>query len=266
MGVIFDGRKYADRKTEELKKKAVEFADKNNRRAKLATIYNPEDRASVVYTNVKEKKAEEIGVLFEKYSTIEFKHTLGNLVPMLNEDQSVDGIMVQVPLGIESAESMIEEIDPRKDVDGLREASPFVPATVRSVMEILKIAFTSPSIPLLGKEREEISICVLGSKGVVGSGVINQLHQMDVPTLWGMDSDNLDLEKLVQADVIISATGVQGAFTPEMVKDGVILIDIGFPKGDFDQDVAKKAKFFTPVPGGVGPVTVVSLFANLLKV
>ncbi len=260
MGVIFDGRKYADRKTEELRKKAVEFADKNNRRAKLATIYNPDDKASAVYTNVKEKKAEEIGVLFEKYSIIEFKHTLGNLVPMLNEDQSVDGVMVQVPLGIESVESMIEEIDPRKDVDGLREESLFVPATVRAVMEILKVAMENHR----GNNLERV--VVLGSKGVVGSGVVNQLHQMDVPTLWGMDSDSLDLERLVQAEVIISATGVQGAFTAEMVKDGVIIIDVGFPKGDFDQDVAKKTKFFTPVPGGVGPVTVVSLFSNLLKV
>ena len=80
-----------------------------------------------------------------------------------------------------------------------------------------------------------------------------------------MDKDDFDPSTLLRADVVISATGQAGIIKPDMIKEGVIAIDVGYPKGDFDPEVAKKASFFTPVPGGVGPVTVAMLFANLLN-
>lgn len=273
MGKIFDGVKFANKKTEELKRAVQRFEEKNGRRPKLVTIYDPNNQAGRIYTNIKEKKAGEIGVLFEKYSIDEFRYQIDNLVPMLNSDKSVDGIMVQVPL-FEAEENgrakelqLISMIDPKKDVDGLREESGYVPAVVRAVLEILKFSFSSLQFSVSDPTNQFLSksVTVLGSKGFVGSRLMEQLHKLDVSMLSGMDSDNLDLEILLQADVVISATGVQGLFSPDMVKDGVCLIDIGYPQGDFDPIVAAKTSFYTPVPGGVGPVTVVSLFANLLN-
>lgn len=101
-------------------------------------------------------------------------------------------------------------------------------------------------------------VVIVGSKGEVGRRLLKLL-----PMAVGIDKeDSLDILK--SADTIISATGQEGLITPDMAKDGVVAIDLGFPKGDFAPEVAQKASFFTPVPGGVGPVTVVSLFENLL--
>lgn len=230
-----------------LSHRVIEWTEEHGRAPKLVTFYNPEDMGSRVYTNIKEKKAKELGILFEKIANYKLQdiNKSKTLVSEYNEDPTVDGIMVQVPM--EGQNDLIDLIDPEKDVDGLREDSSYLPATVMAVVEILKSA---------GNTGGEV--IVVGNKGQVGKKLTEVLK------CGGMDKEDWETLRLKNADVIISATGQEGLIKPEMVKNGVICIDVGYPKGDFDFSVSLKASFFTPVPGGVGPVTVAMLFKNLI--
>lgn len=187
---------------------------------------------------------------------IEVAKRLGVEIVMNKIDGDEDGIMVQLPHP--DSENLISQIPPEKDVDGLREDSPFLPAAVRAVKEIL----TSPSIPLLNQEREgKGEVLIVGSRGFVGKKLMKVLSTRY--SVSGMDKEDFDSEKIKEFDIVISATGQESLI--KEVKDGAICIDLGFPKGDFDPSTALRASFFTPVPGGVGPVTVACLFENLLS-
>ncbi len=236
--MIFDGKKFAAQIEEQLRLKVTSLTQK----PKLVVILDPVNQGSVTYTNIKKKFAERIGVDF----------VIGDQtkIPQYNADKSVDGIIVQLP--IEDSQKLIDQIDPNKDVDGLRGDSPFIAAAVKAVDEILN------SNPPAGGQNLSKKILVVGAKGQVGQKLV-QKFQCD-----GIDKDNFNPEKLKTADVVISATGQHSLIKEDMVKDGVVTIDLGFPTGDFDPEIANKASFFTPVPGGVGPVTVAMLFQNLL--
>jgi methylenetetrahydrofolate dehydrogenase (NADP+)/methenyltetrahydrofolate cyclohydrolase len=212
---------------------------------------------------MKAKKAEEFGVEFEKFpiTNLNDQINIKTQIQKFNRDEVVDGIIIQMPLGTKNDPELIKQIDLNKDVDGMRRESGVMPATVRAVLEILKYAFyNTPHPPLnLRGGAGGGNILVIGNKGLVGSRIQEELG------CEGMDKDDFDPKKLMTADAIISATGVASLINGQMVKDGVICIDVGYPKGDFDPSTALKAGFFTPVPGGVGPVTVVSLFANLVE-
>ena len=242
--MVFNGNQFAERKLNTLLR-----LDSDHRKKSIVVLLDPDNLQGRVYVNAKRKVAELLGVNFNVYSIPD--------IEAWNSDESIDGIMIQLPY--KGSRELIEQISPKKDVDGLREDSPYLMGVTRGVMAVLNEA-------LKGKNGNLLNWVVLGSSGVVGTNVMEQLHKMELTNLVGMDATTMDLDKLKQADVVISATGVQGMFDEEMVRDGVIIIDIGFPKGDFSSNVAKKASFFTPVPGGVGPVTVVSLFENLLGV
>jgi methylenetetrahydrofolate dehydrogenase (NADP+) / methenyltetrahydrofolate cyclohydrolase len=245
--VVFNGRELADKLKREMKKKI-------NRKLKLVTFYNPNHKPSVIYTNVKARAAEELGIEFEKIQFSDDKDKIKAKIRELNQDRTVNGIMIQLPFsGKEEDRELIGEITPEKDVDGLREDSPFVPATVRAVYEIMREAG-------VGQE----TVAVVGSEGMVGKKLVKYLTEKNYQVI-PMDKTDFDGKLLKGARVIISATGQKGLIRPEMVNEGVIAIDVGFPEGDFDPAVASKAAFFTPVPGGVGPVTVVCLFKNLAQ-
>lgn len=240
--MIFDGKKFAANKIQRLLRLPEE-----KRKKKLVVLLDPNNTQGASYVRMKQKLAERLGVEFVVYDTPD--------VESWNADLSVDGIMVQLPYP--GSEEIISQISPIKDVDGLREESMYLMGVTRGVLEVLKVAVGSMSLM-------DLNVVVLGSSGVVGASVMDQLHKLGLVNLVGMDAQTMDLEKLKKADVVITATGVQGLFTADMVSEGAIIIDVGFPKGDFDLEVSKKASFYTPVPGGVGPVTVVSLFENLL--
>jgi methylenetetrahydrofolate dehydrogenase (NADP+)/methenyltetrahydrofolate cyclohydrolase len=225
---------------------------------------------------LKAKKAEELGIQFEKFQFSIFPaerdpalqdnfHSISQLINELNKDKSVDGIMIQLPFGGERENEIVRMIGPKKDVDGLREDSPFVPATVRAVLEILSITSHPPLNLRGGVGGGDIKVVVVGASGEVGMGLMKHLVFSNYH-LVGMGKSDFDVEKIKTADVVISCTGQAGLIKSEMVKPGVIAIDVGYPGGDFDPEVAGKAAFFTPVPGGVGPVTVVMLFANLVGI
>jgi methylenetetrahydrofolate dehydrogenase (NADP+) / methenyltetrahydrofolate cyclohydrolase len=258
MAIIFDGRMYAAKIEQEVREKVAKMP----RKPKLVSILDPNDVGSVVYTNIKKKKAESLGILFESYQLPVDSYQLIN---QLNNDENVDGIMIQLPFS--DSDNLIKLIDPKKDVDGLREGSEFMPATVRAVMEILNFACTPLSSlpPNLGgrwRQPEGSTAVVIGNQGEVGSRLMKYLPENTI----GMGRKDFDVEKIKQADIIISCTGSEGLIKPEMISEGVICIDVGYPNGDFVPECAQKAAFFTPVPGGVGPVTVAMLFANLVRI
>ncbi len=215
----FDGKKFAEEIIARLPK----------RKAKLAIFLDPNNISGAKYVQKK----------------IELAKRLGVEIVMNKIAGDEDGIMVQLPHP--NAKELISQIPPEKDVDGLREDSPFMPAVVRAVKEILK------NLP--GE------ILVIGSKGFVG----RKLMQV-FPDAIGMDIDDFSADKLKTADVIISATGQKNLIDSDMVRDGFIAIDVGYPDAEFTPAALTKASFYTPVPGGVGPVTVAMLFANLLRV
>lgn len=164
-------------------------------------------------------------------------------IEKLNKDETVTGIMIQLPLGFGILDLDIASgIACEKDVDGLRKDSPFLPAAVLAVKKIL---------------TQTGSICIVGSKGFIGRKLM-QIY----PNAIGMDKENFDSEKIKEFDIVISATGQEGLIKD--IKEGAVCIDLGFPRGDFSPECNRRASFFTPVPGGVGPITVACLFENLL--
>lgn len=264
MAVIFDGREFANKISTDLITDITDLETKLGRKLKLVTIYNPDNEASRVYTEIKERKARELGIEFEKFSILNLKFSINELISKLNNDKTIDGIMIQMPLGTENDKFLIDLIDLKKDVDGLRLESGVMPATVRAVIAILgeslklSIFNFQFSINDLITKLSNFKIIIIGNKGMVGARLQEELG------CEGMDKEDFDPSKMLGADVIISATGETSLINGQMVKNGVVAIDVGYPKGDFDPDVEEKASFFTPVPGGVGPVTVAMLFRNLV--
>jgi methylenetetrahydrofolate dehydrogenase (NADP+)/methenyltetrahydrofolate cyclohydrolase len=252
---IFDGRGFA--------KKIEEGLPKDTGK-KLAVIVDSENFAGMKYVEAKRKVGERLGIEFEIQNSND-KAQLKLKIQSWNKDDKVGGIMIQMPYP--NSQSLIDLIDPSKDVDGLREDSPFLPAAVRAVVEILRHSFNSFKDTPCKRARSILEVAVVGDKGMVGSRLLRALParlSMLALRVVGMDKEDFDPEMIKKADVVISATGQAGLIKPEMVKRGVIAIDVGFPVGDFDLGVAQRAAFFTPVPGGVGPVTVVMLFKNLI--
>lgn len=242
--MVFDGKKFAEEIISKLPKK----------HAKLAIFLDSSNISGAKYVERKIAVAERLGVEVEVTMTnsqIPMNIQVTNIksqIDKLNNDETVTGIMIQLPLGFGHLDLDIASgIAREKDVDGLREDSKFLPAAVRAVREILR-----SNIQDLG------SICVVGSKGFIGRKLM-QIY----PSATGMDKENFDPEKIKEFDVIISVTGQPGLI--KEVKEDAVCIDLGFPRGDFDPSTALRASFFTPVPGGVGPVTVACLFENLLS-
>jgi len=177
--------------------------------------------------------------------------------------------MVQLPVpGIEKdkARELLEIIPKDKDVDGFSSENlrliatgeqEFVPATVMAVGKIMDEAIRE-----VGLDIERMKVAVVGSEGMVGKPLIAQLKRFGFEVGEFELGDELSLSEY---DVVISATGQAGLIKQSMVKKGVVAIDVGFPKGDFEEGVDKVASFITPVPGGVGPMTVVCLFENLVR-
>lgn len=173
------------------------------------------------------------------------------------EIDEFDGVLVQLPIlgvGRDETEEILTAIPVEKDVDGLNRFSNFRPAAILAVLRILKIA---------GVE-EGRRIGVVGAEGLVGRRLMRDLGGAGYSCL-GFDLGD-DLAGLLVCETIVSATGMANLIKPEMVREGVVAIDLGYPKGEFDPKVAQKASFFTPVPGGVGPLTVICLFENLAMV
>ena len=265
--IIFDGKAFAAEREEELAKKVQTLKVV----PKLVSLLIGNDPASRIYTSLKKKAAKRVGIEFEVKNfgeDVEVEEVVQS-IKVLNRDKSVHGIMVQLPLPANlksKTRFVLYGIRLERDVDGLKKESPFVPAAVRAVIHILGEA------PSLGKKA-----IVVGSKGFFGSKLVEKLKERDLRVL-GVDKEDKNLKSKVEdADIVISAAGVPNLITGDMIKPGAVIIDLGAPKGDVDRasftSVAGQASLITPgqaslitpVPGGVGPVTVVSLLETLVE-
>lgn len=272
MVVIFDGKKFAQGKEGVLQQEFKRLA-KRGHSLRLVSILIGQDPASRLYVSLKEKVANRIGVVFEKQELpedVEIKE-LTDFIESQNNDSGVRGIMVQLPLPAtfdNKTMAILRKIAPQKDVDCLTPEnlgllmmgeSRVLPATVRGIWEILEKAGINRKT-IVGKNT-----CVLGRSDIVGKPLANLLINRGA-TVTVCHHQTKDLACLIKrADIVISATGSPNLVKGEMVKEGAIVIDVGSPKGDVDfGSVVKKASFITPVPGGVGPMTVVSLLENFL--
>jgi methylenetetrahydrofolate dehydrogenase (NADP+)/methenyltetrahydrofolate cyclohydrolase len=241
--ITFDGKAFAQKLEESFPK---------NPRGRLVVILVGDDQASKIYVNLKQTAARKVGVDFIlRQFQAEDVTGARQAIMAANEDKSVIGVMVQLP----APEELLDIIKPEKDVDGLRVGSPYLPATVRAILAILDQAQIDTNI-------NAKSVSVVGANGNVGKRLVEELKNRNYKVKEFDKGDDLVLD----TDVVISATGSPNIIKGDMVKQNAIVIDVGAPQGDIDFDsVASKASFITPVPGGVGPVTVVSLIANLIE-
>ncbi len=275
MASIIDGNKIAQDIRNEVRLSATELKEQKGIIPGLAVVLVGEDPASQVYVGRKAKACAEVGFLSREYrlpaETDEEK--LLKIIKKLNDDKLIHGILVQLPLPKHiSTEKIIAAIDPRKDVDGfhpynvggLVTGTPlFVSCTPRGIMELL----ARSGIELAGKEA-----VVVGRSNIVGKPIAFLLLAQNA-TVTMCHSKTKDLGAVTsRADVLIAAIGKPQMIKANMVKEGAVVIDVGVNRlengklaGDvaFDE-VAAKASFITPVPGGVGPMTIAMLMKNTL--
>lgn len=282
-GKIIDGKALAEKLGVELKEKLGELKE----RPLVVSILIGADPNSLLYTQMKQKKAEEFNIDFlpMKFPVSATFENVSKQIKILNNNPEVKGIMIQLPVPKDFLRGMhkndlINLINPKKDIDGMRMESPFLSATVKGVLKILdSIAsqfsvlssqFSDQSLPVvsssvLGKWYKDKVFAVVGSEGEVGKPLVHELAGMGAKEIIRLDKRNpeCDMGDLKKADVVISCTGVLGLVDAEMVKEGVIAIDVGL--GDFDPSVYEKASLYTPKFGGVGPLTIISLMENILE-
>ena len=283
---ILDGRKISAEIKQEIAREVVEMEKKTGRRPHLSAILVGHDGGSEAYMASKVKSCEEVGfnsslIRFDSDVTEE---RLLQEIDRLNNDAGVDGFIIQLPLPKHIDEQkVIERIDYRKDVDGFHPINVgrmsiglpcFVSATPQGIVELLR----RYAIPTRGKH-----CVVLGRSNIVGKPIAQLLMQKGEPgdctvTVCHSRTPNIK-EVCLSADIIIAALGSPEFVTADMVKKGAVLVDVGTTRvpdatkksgarltGDvkFDE-VAPLCSYITPVPGGVGPMTIVSLMMNTLK-
>ena len=260
--IIFDGKAFSETKKEELKI-VINGLRSRGTIPHLASILIGNDPASRLYVGLKKKAAEALGAELDPYylpESVKLSDIL-MLIDSLNTDNNVQGIMIQLPIPGELGKcknEIIKAIGSQKDIDGLRSDSPFIHPTSKAAIDILHEAENELKIVKKG------TVAVVGSTGMVGAPLVKELKNEGYKVLE-CDRETKDLgEQTSQADIVISATGNPGLIMGDMVKDGAILIDVGSPKGDFSPVALDKSSFFTPVPGGVGPVTIACLLENLI--
>lgn len=272
---ILDGKKVSAKVREDLKLE-VDNLKKEGIKPKLAVIMVGNDLASKVYVRNKNKACEEIGIEYEEFllgeeTTME---ELLNVIDNLNKNQNIDGILLQSPipkhLDINKA---FRAILPEKDVDGFHPINAgklsigekcFVPCTPHGVVKIIEE---------YNIETEGKNVVIVGRSNIVGKPLIQCMLQKNA-TVTVCHSKTRNLEEFTRkADILIVAIGKQKFITENMVKEGVVVTDIGINRneegklvGDVDFDnVSKKASYITPVPGGVGPMTVAMLMENVVE-
>ena len=282
---LLDGKKISQQIKDEIKHTVSIRNKKGLKIPHLAAVLVGNDGASLTYVGSKVRSCDQVGF---KSSLIQFKDSISEKylllkIKELNNDDTLDGYIVQLPLPKHiNEEKILLSIDPKKDVDGFHptnfgrmalEMESFIPATPSGIMEMLK----RYKLDISGKH-----CVVIGRSHIVGRPISILMSQKGEPgnaTVTLAHSRTKNLEQITQkADIIISALGIPNFLKGNMVKKGVIIVDVGITrvtdennpkgyviKGDVDfEDVSKKSSFITPVPGGVGPMTIAMLLKNTL--
>ncbi len=272
---IIDGKKLAKEIREKLKLKSNELKEKGIN-PKLAVIMVGDDKASQVYVKNKSKACNEIGIEFEEFILDKDirQDELINLIEKLNNDDHIHGILLQSPIPAHlDINEAFKTINPEKDVDGFNPVNigklclnqdTFVSCTPYGIMKM----FEAYNIDLTGK-----NVTIIGRSNIVGKPLIQCCLNKNA-TVTVCHSKTKDLkEHTKNADVVISAIGKSKFVTEDMIKSGAVVIDVGTNRGedgkitgDVDfENVSKKASYITPVPGGVGPMTIAMLMNNVIK-
>lgn len=282
---ILDGKRLSNTIKTEIAAEVAKWVAQGHRKPHLAAVLVGDDGASRTYVDHKVKSCEQVGfssTLIERPSTISQEELL-SIVSGLNVDPEIDGFIVQLPLPDHiDDQAIIEAVDPLKDVDGFHPSNMgnlalglpgFVPATPAGIMTMLD---------RYNIETEGKHAVVVGRSSIVGTPMSLLLSRSGSPgnctvTLCHSRTQHL-AEHCKKADILVAAVGRPGMVTADMVKDGAVVIDVGITrvqdetakrgfrlKGDVDYaDVSPKCSWITPVPGGVGPMTIVSLLRNTL--
>ncbi len=273
MSKLIDG-KVISASVKERVKAEVEELKKKNITVGLAVIIVGDDPASKVYVANKKKACEALGIISEEYALPEdtTQEELLSLIDKLNNDKKINGILCQLPLPSHLDEKLIiNAIDPEKDVDAFHPVNVgkimigdfyFLPCTPAGVMEMLSYE---------GIEVEGKNCVVIGRSNIVGKPMnMLLLHKNGTVTVCHSKTKNL-AEICRNADILVAAVGKPNFVTADMVKDGAVVIDVGINRvdgklcGDVDfANVSPKASTITPVPGGVGPMTIAMLMQNTL--
>ncbi len=275
MAEIISGKTVSEAKRRELKARVGTLNEKGVQ-VGLAVIIVGNNSASRVYVNNKKKGCEEIGVNSYEYALSEetTQQELLTLIEKLNNDSDVNGILCQLPLPAHIDEqAVINSISPAKDVDAFHPVNvghimigdyTFLPCTPAGIMEMLKFY----NIPVAGKK-----CVVIGRSNIVGKPMAMLLLQQNgTVEICHSKTENLK-EECLTADILVAAVGKAYFVTEDMVKDGAVVIDVGMNRngegklcGDVDfEAVEKKASYITPVPGGVGPMTITMLLENTVR-
>ena len=282
---LLDGKKTADDIKVEIAVEVQKMKDKGEKVPHLAAIIVGNDGASLTYVSSKVKACERVGfesTLVKMPSTVTEVELLKK-IKELNDNDEIDGFIVQLPLPEQiNEQKVLMAVDPSKDVDGFHpenfgkmalDMSTFIPATPFGILELLErygVETKGKHTVVIGRSHivgRPMSI-LMGRKGFPGNSTVTLTHSY---------TKNIE-EITIQADIIITALGVPNYLKASMVKDGVVVIDVGITRvpdesnekgyvitGDVDfEEVSKKSSFITPVPGGVGPMTIAMLLKNTL--
>lgn len=282
---ILDGKKVSDEIKEEIAAEVAKMRERGEKVPHLAAIIVGNDGASLTYVGSKVRSCEKVG--FES-TLVQLPSTTSELellkkIEELNQDENIDGFIVQLPLPEQiDTQRVLLAVDPDKDVDGFHptnfgkmalDMSTFIPATPFGILELLeryKVETQGKHTVVIGRSHivgRPMSI-LMGRKGWPGNSTVTLTH-----------SHTKNITQITsQADIVISALGVPNFLKAEMVKDDAVIIDVGITRvaddtkekgyyitGDVDyENVSKKASYITPVPGGVGPMTIAMLLKNTL--
>ena len=275
MAEILNGKELAKKIRSNLKIE-VEELKKQGKYPKLAVIMVGNNQASSIYVRNKSKACNELGIDFEEYLLPEetTMQELLSLITKLNEEKEIKGILLQSPIPAHlDIQKAFEKISPKKDVDGFHPISvgqacigqdTFIPCTPLGIVKLLE----EYQIPVEGK-----NVVILGRSNIVGKPLMQcMLKKNATVTICHSKTRNIQ-EITKQADILIVAIGKPKFITEEMVKENAVVIDVGMNRlengklcGDIDfEGVEKKASYITPVPGGVGPMTIAMLMQNVVK-
>lgn len=284
MTYIFDGRSFAKQQEEQLRLLVAQMEKK----PVVHTFVFTEDEGSRIYTRLKQQAAVRIGIQYipHEYTFADDVNAIASAIIKSSEDPKVTGVMVQKPskavwLALHDEQNgddfstwwqtLTNVIDPGKDVDCLSQANLeriaqrtaiVLPATVQACLTILEQAKRHTNVS--DEEWKQRTIAIVGKSDIVGRPLFEIVRTMFLHVENFGSKDDLNRE-LPRFDIVISAVGKPGLITGNMVRQGVIVIDVGSPLGDFEHEtVLPKAEFLTPVPGGVGPLTVASLMENIV--
>jgi methylenetetrahydrofolate dehydrogenase (NADP+)/methenyltetrahydrofolate cyclohydrolase len=277
---LLDGKKTAEYYKNEMKKEIEEIKKEKGRTPTLAVVLVGDNPASKIYVRNKKRTGEEIGinVIIKEYDSKIEKSFLIDEIDKLNDDKNIDGILVQLPLPKHIKEDeIVERISPKKDVDGftaenlgllMRFTPRFIPCTPLGI----RLLFEKYDIDTSGKH-----IAIIGRSNIVGkpAGMLFlQKGRLGDATITYLHSRSKDIKALSRlADIVIVAIGKAKAINRDYIREGAIVVDVGINKtqdgklvGDVDfEDVKDKVSYITPVPGGVGPMTIIGLMKNIIK-